>query len=139
MAKYGPNSLRFDYDNVGGSAVNMSEYILTINDVQVEAILEESHSFGDAWFESLATGIRRLNPVEVSGHYDDAATSGPDVVFNAVFSSPATATRTMTITWGGSKTTASETLIAMYGRQATRNELTKYSARFQPSGAVTEV
>ena len=139
MSKYGPNSLKIEFDDAVPTLRDMTQYVLTINDVQVEAILEESHSFGDAWFESLGTGIRRMNPVEMSGLYDDTATTGPDVVFNAVNSGPAVATRTLTLTWGGTKTTSTESLIAMYGRQATRNELTKYSVRIQPTGVVTEV
>ena len=138
MAKYGPNSLTVNYDNSSGTPVDMTQYVLTINDVQVEAIMEESHSFGDSWFESLATGIRRVNPVEMSGFYDDTATTGPDAIWNAVASGPSVTLRTLQVVWGASKSISVETLIAMYGRQATRNVLTKYSVRLQPSGAATE-
>lgn len=100
MAKYGSNSLKVEFDNSAGTLVDISQYVLTINGVRVEAILQESHSFGDAWFESLATGLRRMTKVTIGGLYDDA-TGGPDDVFKGVPSAPSDATRTLKITWGG--------------------------------------
>ena len=138
MAKYGSNSLIVAVDNSSGSAVTMTAYITAINALSVEAILEESHSFGDSWFESLATGLRRMTPVELSGIFDDTATTGPDVIFNAVASATSTSTRTLTITWGGSKTTSCECLISSYTRGATRGELTTFSVTLTPTGTVTE-
>ena len=139
MAKYGSNSLRIDFDDSGASPVDMSQHILEINAVRVEAILEESHSFGDSWFESLATGLRRMQDLELSGFYDDAASTGPDVIFNAVFSAPADATRTLKFTWGGSKTTSVETLIMFYERRAAVATLHRYTVGLRPTGTVTEV
>ena len=137
MAKYGSNSLSVSLDNSGGTPVAMTAYITAINAVTVEALLEESHSFGDSWFESLATGMRRMSPVEISGIYDDAA-AGPDAIFNSPASAPSTSTRTLLITWGGSKTTSVETVITSFTRGATRNELTSYSVTLTPTGTVTE-
>lgn len=139
MAKYGSNSLRIDFDDSSGVPQNMSNHIRTFNGVRVEAIVEESHAFGDAWFESLASGLRRMQDVELGGNYDDTAATGPDVIFNAVFSAPGDATRTFKVTWGGTKTTTVETLIMAYERQATVGELTNFTVVLRPSGAVTEV
>ena len=139
MAKYGSNSLVVDFDNSGGTPVDMSQHVLEINAVRVEAILEESHSFGDSWFESLATGLRRMQDVELSGFYDDTATTGPDAIFNAVFNSPADTTRTLKFTWGGTKTTEVETLIMFYERRAAVATLHRYTVGLRPTGAVTEV
>lgn len=138
MAKYGSNSLAISFDDNGGIPVVMTQYITEINEVDIEALLEESHSFGDAWFEHLATGIRKMNPVTLSGFYDDAATTGPDAIFNAVASNPAQATRTLLITWGGAKTTSVECLIQKYSRGARRNQLTRFTVILQPTGSVTE-
>ncbi len=138
MAKYGSNSLVINFDNVGGTPTDMSNYVQTINSVEVEAIIEESTSFGDSWMESLATGIRKMSDVVLGGMFDDTATSGPDVVFNAVASGPSASTRTLAITWGGSKITSVETLIAKYARTSARNTITKYAVTLKPTGTVTE-
>jgi hypothetical protein len=116
----------------------MTQHIRAINGVVIEAVLAESHSFGDQWFESLATGLRRMNEVELSGFYDDTASTGPDAIFNAVASGPGEATRTLKLTWGGTKTTSVETLIRNYERRASVGNLTEFTVRLQPTGAVTE-
>jgi hypothetical protein len=99
MAKYGPNDISIDVDNTGGTPVTMDAYIDEWAGADVEAILEESHTFNDAWVEQLYSGIQRMSPITMSGFYDDTATTGPDAIFNALGE-----TRTVTITWGGSKT-----------------------------------
>lgn len=139
MAKYGSSSLKVEFDDAAAALVDMTQHVRSINGVRIEAILQESHSFGDAWFESLAAGLRRVNDVELRGFYDDAATTGPDVIFNAVFSSPATATRTLKLTWGSTKTTSVETLIMAYERVGVVGALTEYVTVLRPTGAVTEV
>jgi hypothetical protein len=58
VAKYGSNSIVIEFDNAGGSLVDMSAHILQINGFDVEALMEESTAFSKAWKESLATGVR---------------------------------------------------------------------------------
>lgn len=139
MAKYGSNSLVIEVDSTeGGSLSDISQYVLSVNGVEVEAVMEESHTFGDSWFESLATGLRKMNDVELEGFYDDTATTGPNAIFVGVQDSPADGTRTLKFTWGGAKTTTVEVFIAKYKRTATRGQLTRYSVTLRPTGAVTE-
>lgn len=133
MAKYGSNSLVIEVDNSAGTLVNLSNYIDTINDVNVEALLQESTAFGDSWVENLFTGIKKMDPVTIEGFYDDTATTGPDAILNSLGD-----TRTLKITWGGSKTTTVETIITKYPRKAVRGELTRFSCELTPTGAVTE-
>jgi hypothetical protein len=139
MANAGSPDFIFMFDNVGGTPVNMSQYLLSVGGVSVEAMTEESHAFGDSWQETLATGIRKMNPLDVEGLYDDVATVGPNAIFNDVADGPADTTRTMTITWRTGKTTSVETLIAKHERIASRGALTRYRTTLQPTGAVTEV
>ena len=74
-----------------------------------------------------------VDDIELTGFYDDTATTGPDAVFNAPGE-----TRTLKITWGGTKTSSVETIIAGYQRQAAVKESTKYTVTLKPTGAVTE-
>ena len=139
MAKYGSNSLIVAVDNSSGTPVTMTNYITSIGNVTVEALLQETTAFGDSFVEQLSTGMRRAEPIVLGGLYDDTGT-GPDAVFNDVASGPAdtASTRTITITWGGSKTTACEAIITNYTRTATRGELTAYEVTLTPTGTVTE-
>lgn len=133
MAQYGQDALRIEVDNSAGSLVNLSPYIDTINDVEVQALLQQTDTFGDAWVEQAFTGVRRMQPVTLEGTYDDTATTGPDAVLNALG-----ATRTLKITWGGTKTTTVEVVITSYVRRPTRGELTRFACTLTPTGAVTE-
>lgn len=135
MATYSSKDLVIEFDNSGGTLQNMSQYVREINGVDVNAILQESHSFGDAWFEFLATGLKKMEKVTLKGFYDDTATTGPDAIFNAPGN---TTTRTLKLTWGGTKTTAVETIIESYRRIPTLNNITVFETVVQPTGAVTE-
>lgn len=140
MAKATPAGTIIEYDNAGGSLVDITQHVLTINDVDIESVLEEVHTLGDSWEESLPIGVGKVAPVELSGLYDDVASTGPDALFaGRVPETPASATRTLKITWRSGKTTSVETYLVSYKRTADRNALTKYTATLQPTGAVTEV
>jgi hypothetical protein len=139
MANSSPADIVVEYDDASDTPVDISQYVLTINDVDVEQILEETHAFGDAWEESKSVGIGRVPVIELGGLYDDTATTGPDALFaDRIPETPATDPRTLTITWCTGKTTSVETRLLGYKRTADRGGLTKFSARLQPTGAVAE-
>lgn len=139
MAKYGSGSIVIMFDNSGGTPVNMTAYVLTFNGMDIEGVTEDSTPFGVTWREFLAAGMRGITEITLGGMYDDTATTGPDVIFNAPASAPSTATRTLTVTWGGTKTTSAETFIRSYRRRPAVGTITKYEVALQPTGTVTEV
>lgn len=137
MAKYSSADVVVKVDGSdGGALVNITQYVDSINGVKINRPTQDSHTFGDAWVEKLLTGIRSADDLTLEGFYDDTATTGPDAIFN-----PAThtQTRTVEITWGGTKTTTFEAWIVSYERKPTRGELTRFSVTLQPTGAVTDV
>ncbi|MGE3276721.1 MAG: hypothetical protein AB7O67_16540 [Vicinamibacterales bacterium] len=137
MAKYGSNTVQISIDDSGGTARDLSAHILSINGVMLEAVMEESHGYNKAWAEALATGLKRMEPVEVEGLYDDG-TNGPHAVLGTLASGPESATRTITFTWGGGYATAVEVHISKYGRVPPRGGITRYRATLTPTGTVTE-
>lgn len=134
MAQYGSNSLVIEFHDSGGTLRDMSNYVREFNGVTKEALLQESHAFGDAWFESAFTGMSKLDDVTMGGYYNDAASTGPDVIFNAIGS-----TRTLKVTWGSTKTTSVSTVIKKYARMPVLNELHKFQVIVTPTGQPTEV
>lgn len=128
MSKYSSKDLSL---TVGGT--EMVQHLLRIGNVKLAALLQESHTFGDAWFEALSTGIKKLEDLVLGGFYDDAATTGPDVKFNAVGTTVA-----IVITWGGSKTTSFSAVIESYERVPTKNQFTEYNVTLRPTGVVSE-
>lgn len=136
MAKYNASNIIIAFDASDGTTVKtMTQYITDINGISVEAVLEESHTFGDSWAESLFAGLKRAGEITMSGFYDDTATDGPDAVFIGIGN---TTLRTLTITFGGSKTFSTETIIKSYTRTPARGGLTKFSVVLVPTGTVTE-
>jgi hypothetical protein len=138
MANYGQSSVVVAFDNSGGTPVTMTPYVQTINGVSVESLMEQSDSFGDSWQEFLPVAVRKNGTITLDGLYDDTATTGPDAIFNAPAPTVATTTRTLTLTFGGSKTYAVETYIQKYDRMVVRGKLHRYSVVLQPTGAATE-
>lgn len=128
MPNYGQANLSF---TVGGT--EMKNYITTLGAIDLQALTEQSDAFGDAWVENLYTGIKRLQPFTVGGFYDDTASTGPDVKFNAVGTTVA-----IVITWGSTKTSTFSAIITGYKRTAARGVLTKYEANLLPSGSNVE-
>ena len=136
MSKYGSPDIKIEVDNTVGTLVDMSAYIDEVNEVNVEALLQESHTFGDSWVENLYTGVKRGNPITFSGFYDDTATTGPDVIFNVLGD-----TREVKITYDGStgaKYTLFRAIITSYVRSPSRGENTRYSVTLTPTGEIAE-
>lgn len=139
MANYGPADLTVEYDNAAGTLVDITAHVLTVNDIDVENMTEEVRPFGASWDVHKGIGVGRMPVVELGGVYDDTASTGPDALFaNRVPEGPATATRSLKFTWGSSKTTNVETILLAYRRSVDKNGLTRWLARLQPTGAVTE-
>lgn len=139
MANYGPADLTVEYDNAAGTLVDITAHVLNVNDVDVENITEEVRPFGAAWDTHKSIGVGRVPVIEIGGVFDDTAATGPDALFaSRIPEGPAVASRTLTFTWGSTKTTSVETILLTYRRSVDKAGLTKWLARVQPTGAVTE-
>ncbi len=134
MARYGYPDLKIEFDNSSDALQDMSQYIMDAPpSFDREQILEEITAAGDNDEAHAKVGLTKVAPITMGGAYDDAASTGPDVIFNAIGD-----TRTLKITWGSSKTSSVECIIQNYVRTPARGELTKFEVTLQPTGAVTE-
>ena len=140
MANYGPADVVVEYDNAGGTLVDITAHVLSINDVDVENISEEVRPFGASWDVHKAIGVGRVPVVEIGGVYDDTAATSPDALFaGRVPEGPAATARELKFTWGSTKTTLfAGTILLSFRRTVDKNGLTRWLARLQPTGAVTE-
>jgi hypothetical protein len=139
LANSTPAGIKIEYDTSTGGLQDITQYVLSINDVDVESMTEEVHTFGDSWEEHLPIGVGKMGPIELSGLYE-SSTSGPNGLFGGrAPETPSSSTRTLAITWiATANKTSVETYLGMYKRSADRNALTKYTVRLQPTGTVTE-
>lgn len=113
--------------------VNLSSFIDTVNELSIEALLQEGHTFGDAWVKQFFTGVKQGQAVTVEGFYDDSV-GGPDEVLNDIG-----ATRQVKMVWGGTKASTFDAIISNYVRKPVRGELTRFSCTLTPTGEITEV
>lgn len=113
--------------------VDLSSYIDTVNELNIEALLQEGHAFGDSWVKQVFTGIKQGQSVTVEGFYDDAV-GGPNEVLNDIG-----ATRQVEMNWGGTKKSTFDSIITNYVRQPVRGELTRFSCTLTPTGEITEL
>lgn len=138
MSKSTPAGLQIFYDDAGGTPVDITQHVITINDIDIEEITEQTNPLGTAWEEQSGVGVGRIAMVELGGLFEDEA-DGPEALFgNRLPEGPAVNTRTFTIVWLSGRSTSFETILKKYTRTAARDALTKFKTSLQPTGAATE-
>jgi len=136
--KYGSASVTITYDDgPGGTGQVVTGYVQTMSGTKISSTLQASHAFGDSWEEHTPTGMNKMEPVTLSGHWDTTATTGPHVVFIAPDDGPQDATRTLVLVFGDSKTMTVETRLVSYEVLGQNGNLTQFTAVIQPTGAAT--
>ena len=137
MAKFGSSSVTVTFDDSAAAPQVVTQYITEMNGIEIEAVTDPTHAFGDAWEEHTGTGMSKVAPVQLKGFYDDTATSGPHVVFRAVDTAPAAATRTLAVAFGGTNGTATvECRCVKYKITGKVGKLTEFEATLQPTGSL---
>lgn len=134
MAKYGSDDITIELDNSGGTLTDITAYVTSIGGVEIEALTEETTPFGVTNPTHAGVGMSEMAELDIEGFYDDAASPAPDALIGGGLG----ATRTLKVTWGGSKSTSVEVIIKKYVRTATVRELHKFTATLLPTGAITE-
>jgi hypothetical protein len=139
LANSTPAGLKIEYDTSTGGLQDITQYIQTINEIDVESLTEETHTFGDSWEEHLPIGIGKMAPIELGGLYE-SSTSGINGLFGGrAPETPSSSTRTIKVTWiATANNTSVETYLKNYKRAADRNAITRFSVTLQPTGTVTE-
>jgi len=136
--KYSSQSITITFDDApGGTGRIVTGYVQTMSGTKIESVLQASHAFGDSWEEHTPTGMARMAPVTLSGHWDTTATTGPHVVFVAPDDGPQDDTRTLVMVFGDSKTMTVETRLVSYSVNGVNGNLTQFEAVIQPTGAAT--
>jgi len=135
---YGSQSITIAYDDsAGGTARTVTGYVMTMSGVKISSAMQASHAFGDSWEEHTPSGLMRMEPVTLHGHWDTTATVGPHVVFIAPDDGPQDNTRTLTIVFGDSKTMTVETRLVSFEVLGINSQLTEFEAVIQPTGTAS--
>jgi len=133
--KHASSEITITIDLAGGSSPTaITNYILTLSAAELEALMQASTAYGDAFEEHLPTGMQRVSPFDMTGFFDDTATTGPHAVLGAPDATPQTATRTLTLVFGNSKTFSGECFVTKYGVLGKVGSLTEFTCHIQPTG-----
>lgn len=136
--KHSSSEVTITYDSSpGGSGVAITNSVLTMSGIKIEAPQQLSHAFGDSWEESTPTGMRKVPAITMTGFYDDTATTGPHTVLRVVDGDvdPQGSTRTLVVVFGNSVTFTVETRLMSYEVLGKNGNLTEYAAVVQPTGS----
>jgi hypothetical protein len=137
VGKQSSTSVTVTYDDSAGAPQVITGFIMDLGGAEIEMELESSDSFGDAWREKTPTGMWTSPPIQVKGHFDTTATTGPHVVLRPVAADalPGAATRTLAIAFGDSKVFTVETRLNKYRVVPSNGKLTAFEATITPTGA----
>lgn len=119
----------------GGTPTAITNHVMSMSAAELEALIQQSNAFGDAWEEHLPTGLQKVNPFDLTGFFDDTATTGPHAVMGVPDATPQTATRTLTLVFGNAKTFAGECYLTKYSVLGKNGNLTEFACHLQPTGA----
>lgn len=134
--KYGSASITVTLeDGPGGTARAITGHVLTMGGIKITAELQDSDAFGDTWAESTPTGKKKLEPLDLTGHWDTTATTGPHVVLIAPDDGPQDDGRELVVVFGDSKTMTVDVRLASYEVLGKNGELTEFAAQLVPTGA----
>ena len=132
--KHSSSEITITVDDGAGSPQAITSYVMTMGAMKITAGMTPTTAFGVAWETHLPTGLKKVEPFSLSGFWDDTATTSPHVVLVAPDSTPSTASRTVTIVFGNSKTFAGEAFLTGYSVIGKAGNLTEFAADFQPTG-----
>lgn len=128
-------------DSPGGTPRQIKNFVLEMGAVKITANTEQSNAFGDSWEEHSATGIRKVEPITISGFWDTTPSTGPHAVLQAPDTDPNGDARELVIVFGlddGSpgdlRTFTVDVLLVSYSVMGENGQLTKFEAELQPTG-----
>lgn len=145
MARYGPGVMQVKVTaaSTTGSFIDISQQVYDFSGWNVEAILEQSNTFGDTWEEFQSIGVSRVPAITIKGPWDDNTATGTAGLFGNT--TDLGAERVMKLNWYGTTNPGQalnakvDFIVQSYKRLPARGALTQYELVAQPTGAVTYV
>ncbi len=141
--KHGSAEWTISYDDApGGTLRVITPYVLTIGGIKITAATQVTTAFGDTWTKNSPTGVKKVEPIQIGGFFDDTASVGPHVVFLTpdvtIYDGTTATSRTFTIVVANTpKGFTVETLLVSYEVLGKNGNLTEYVANILPTGTGT--
>lgn len=137
--RYGSSAVTITLDDApNGTPRIITGFVMELCGAKIVVDREDSNGFGEAWALHCASGIRRVEPIPVSGHFNTSGgATAPHTVFmpGSADADPNAGTRTLVLVFGDGKTFTVECLLSEYEVAAENNKLTTFNALLTPTGA----
>lgn len=140
MARYGGDVVNYKVTTTSATAAyrDISQQVLEFSGIDLEAILEQGHTFGDAWEESAYTGMRKINEITMTTFWDDDTSTGVQGMFGNA--SDIGAERNIKINLGTTNAYPKfDFIIRRVSKKPQVGALTKCDIVIVPTGALTIV
>jgi len=127
-------------DAPGGTLRVITPYVTTIGGIKITAATQVVTAFGDTWTKNSPTGIKKVEPLDIGGFFDDTATVGPHVVFispdvTLYDGTTATSRSFVVVVANTPKTFTVEVLLTDYEVVGKNGNLNEYKAKLLPTGS----
>lgn len=138
MAKFKvATNTEFKQDNAGGTALNFTAYIDTINNPPGKEVAQlDTTTFNDAGGRFIA-GIEEAGEYTLVGAFDDTAVTGPDITFSLLVGTLGSFDYYPHGTASGDRRFSGESLCVSYKTSAAVRDRVGFEARFVIDGTVT--
>jgi hypothetical protein len=138
MAKFGSGTVTVYLEGApGGTSYAIQDYVLEMGGVKITSITEPTTALGDTWEEHLPVGLSRGEPISLTGHFDDTATSGPHAILKDVDDGTTDDTRALVVGFGNTRYFHADTRLTSYEVLPSVGKLTRYSVELLPTGTCT--
>lgn len=136
MPLYGSDKNMFKFTSVSttGTWNDMSALIDEISGVKKEALLALTHGFSASYEQSSPVGVFKIDPITISGFYNDVASTGPHALFGDANVGTERVAKVYVAT---NESVKFDVIVQSYERMPKRNELTRFTVVLQPTGAMT--
>jgi hypothetical protein len=126
--KHGSSEITISYDNAAGTPVVLTCAVLTMGPVKISSNMQAGTTFCDAIEKQLPTGMTKIEPMKLTGFFDDTPATGEHSTFLPIDTNPQGPTRTLAIGFGNGKTWTSEGYCQSYAVIANQGNLTGFEA-----------
>lgn len=139
MAKYGSGSVTIYLEDApAGTSRNISNFILEAGGLKITSATEPSTAYGDTWEEILPAGLRKGEPIDLTGHMDTDSTAGSFKMFaDNVADSPSDDTQALVVAASSEKFWHSEVYVTSFEIVSQVGKIVQFKSQLVPTGACT--
>lgn len=131
LGKHSSSEVTFTLtDAQGGTNRVLTGFLLSMGAAKISSILQKSTAYGDTFEKMLPTGIQKVDPITITGLWDDSATPSPHTVLLSPDILPNSAARALIITFstGTVRTFTATCFLESYAVIGKTGGLTEFAA-----------